>query len=232
MAMLSALQQACEELQQLLLQVLLTGLGWWLWQSTVRCQRDGDRFGTLLCIILPLHLQAPGEVCCSCRFPAQDRTHRGEAKAWLVNTLAQLQHISPAARWACFHPCNTYPSTSDRHSHGRSSQQHAQPSPVSACRDAELHLLQLLTELAPADVSTLLLRDPDWLCDFLTASRDRIRAWFGGFGPTSIQHFKYGARALANYALSERAAAWQHLAWSGKHSQSPVAVAAKPHYFG
>lgn len=54
----------------------------------------------------------------------------------------------------------------------------------------------------------------------------------GGFGPTTIQHFKYGAKALANYALAERAEAWRHLVWSGKHAQSPVAVAAKPHYFG
>lgn len=90
----------------------------------------------------------------------------------------------------------------------------------------------MLTESAPADVSTLLLRDPDWLCSFLTASSDHIKAWFGHFGPTGIQHFKYGAKALANYALAERVGAWAHLVWKGKHSQSPVAVASKPHYFG
>lgn len=152
----------------------------------------------------------------------QDLSHRGEAKAWLVHSLAQLQHVSRAARWACFLPCNDNSSSSRSNS----------SSPVASCREAELHLLQLLAELAPADVSTLLLRDPDWVCSFLTASTDRVKAWFGGFGPTSIQHFKYGARALANYALAERADAWRHLVWSGKHSQSPVAVAAKPHYFG
>jgi hypothetical protein len=174
-------------------------------------------------------------VCC-----LQDRTNRGEAKTWLINTFAQLQHISPSARWACFHPCNSYLDSSDSSSRRRPStsrssaaqQQRPHTSPVAVLKEAQLHVLQLLAELAPADVSTLLLRDPDWLCSFLTASRDRIKAWFGGFGPTSIQHFKYGARALANYALAERAEAWRHLVWSGKHSQSPVAVAAKPHYFG
>lgn len=181
-------------------------------------------------------------LCCDhaalCACCLQDRVNRGEAKTWLINTLAQLQHISPSARRACFHPCNTALNSSDSSrrspSASRSSsaqQQRPHASPVASCRDAELHLLQLLAELAPADVSTLLLRDPDWLCSFLTASRDQIKAWFGGFGPTSIQHFKYGARALANYALAERAEVWRHLVWSGKHSQSPVAVAAKPHYF-
>lgn len=66
----------------------------------------------------------------------------------------------------------------------------------------------------------------------MTASTDHIKAWFGHFGPTGIQHFKYGAKALANYALAERVGAWGHLMWKGKHSQSPVAVASKPHYFG
>lgn len=93
-------------------------------------------------------------------------------------------------------------------------------------------MLQLLVESVPADVSALLLRDPDWVCSFLTASRDRIRAWFAHFGPTGISQLQYGARAIANYALAERAEAWHHLVWAGKHSQSPVAVAAKPHYFG
>lgn len=171
----------------------------------------------------------------------QDRTHRAEAKAWLITSLSQLQHISPAARWACFHPLSSSSSRSST-AHARSSspspqQRHASGTdtsctPVAACREAELHLLQFLAELCPADVSTLLLRDPDWLCSFLTGTTDRVKAWFGGFGPTSIQHFKYGAKALANYALAERAEAWRHLVWSGKHSQSPVAVAAKPHYFG
>lgn len=88
-----------------------------------------------------------------------------------------------------------------------------------------------MAEAVPADVSALLLRDPDFLRSFLTSSRDTIKAWFQHFGPTSIQHFKWGARALANYALAERQTAWQHLVWVGKHSQSPVAVAVKHHYF-
>ncbi|WIA18938.1 hypothetical protein OEZ85_003607 [Tetradesmus obliquus] len=56
-------------------------------------------------------------------------------------------------------------------------------------------------------------------------------AWFGQFSLAGIQHFKHGARALANYALTNRSEVWQLLVWAGKHDQAPVAVAARPHYF-
>jgi hypothetical protein len=172
----------------------------------------------------------------ACTCSIQERNRHAEARVWLFTSLSQLQHLSPSARCACFHPCFT--ELTDANSSSRRGDPRitvhppTQPSPVAACHEAELQLLQLLAESAPADVSTLLLRDPQWLCSFLTASQERIRAWFGHFGPTGIQHFKFGARALANYALAQRSQVWQHLVWAGKHSQSPVAVAAKPHYFG
>lgn len=37
---------------------------------------------------------------------------------------------------------------------------------------------------------------------------------------TGIGSFKYGAQALANYALARRETAWQLLVWTGKHSQA------------
>lgn len=43
--------------------------------------------------------------------------------------------------------------------------------------------------------------------------------------------FPYGAGALARYTLLERDSAWKYLEWQGRHSQTPVVVTAKPHYF-
>jgi hypothetical protein len=46
-----------------------------------------------------------------------------------------------------------------------------------------------------------------------------------------MRGFKFGAAALAQFALSQRAKMWHLLAWHGRHSQAPVAVAQRPHYF-
>ena len=46
-----------------------------------------------------------------------------------------------------------------------------------------------------------------------------------------MRRFKYGAAALAQYALAHRDEMWHLLAWQGRHSQAPVAVAQRPHYF-
>eukprot|EP00898_Chlorokybus_atmophyticus_P006196 jgi/Chlat1/6578/Chrsp45S06037 len=43
--------------------------------------------------------------------------------------------------------------------------------------------------------------------------------------------FRHGARALSRYALKHRDRCWGELVWEGAHAQSPVMVAAKPHYF-
>ena len=47
----------------------------------------------------------------------------------------------------------------------------------------------------------------------------------------ALSEFKYGAAALAQYSLSHRSDMWHLLHWRGKHSQAPIAVASKPHYF-
>lgn len=74
---------------------------------------------------------------------------------------------------------------------------------------AELQLMQLLAESQPQEVSRLLLRDPTWLCRYLTTSPAKVSAWFGHFDPSGgISRFKFGAKALANFALKERASVW------------------------
>lgn len=103
---------------------------------------------------------------------------------------------------------------------------------AASAASAEAALLGLLAEQRPRAVASLLAADASFLRDTLTASPHTVSAWFGGFSMAGIHAFRHGARALANYALTHRADVWGLLAWRGKHSQAPVAVAAKPHYFG
>jgi hypothetical protein len=156
-----------------------------------------------------------------------DGNRLGEAKAWLVGTLAELAHVPAAARQACFLP-SSGTSSSRSSSRDRDWDRHRGASSSDA---AEQQLLQLVVEQQPAAVSALLLRDPGWVRDYLSASPAVARAWFGGFDAAGVSRFRFGAKGLANYALRERASVWQLLVWGGKHAQAPAAVAAKPHYF-
>lgn len=71
-------------------------------------------------------------------------------------------------------------------------------------------------------------RNPADLIQFFSHT-ERVRSYFGHFDPKGVH--KHGSRALAHYALKNRADMWSHLVWTGKHSQAPVVVFAKPHYF-
>lgn len=124
-------------------------------------------------------------------------------------------------------------SSSRDHEASRGSYQAQQQltSPLQYCKPATLQLLQLLTDAQPPAVSQLLSQDSNFLSGYLTSTPATISSWFGHFSLSGIQHFKYGARALANYALTHRSDVWEYLVWRGKHDQAPVAVAAKPHYF-
>jgi hypothetical protein len=92
-------------------------------------------------------------------------------------------------------------------------------------------LLLLWCEQQPAAVAALLSEDPTFLCSYFKRSSETMKLWFGHFHTSGIQHFKFGAAALANYALTHRESTWHYLVWNGRHSQSPVAVANKPYYF-
>jgi hypothetical protein len=144
---------------------------------------------------------------------------------------------------ACFDPCSlpssssesqrnrndSFNSSSDKSYHGSSSNRHggrlaSTPqqqalSPIASCKPAALQLLQLLCNTQPSAVAELLSRDSLFLCSCLTASPSTAAAWFGQFSLAGIQHFKHGARALANYALTHRSEVWQYLVWAGKHDQ-------------
>lgn len=59
----------------------------------------------------------------------------------------------------------------------------------------------------------------------------RILEWFSEFAFDGGSDHKRGAKALAQFAFSNRDICWEELEWRGKHGQSPAVVATKPHYF-
>ena len=169
-----------------------------------------------------------------------------EAKGWLVQTIGSLQLTDPSLRCSIFmpaafnvphqrqqqpsahHPSSTY------HAAGTSSnalpRNKAVPGGVLDATTRQ-QLLHLWCEQQPAAVAALLIQDPTFLCSYFKRSSETMKLWFGHFHTSGIQNFKFGATALANYALTNRDTAWQLLVWKGRHSQSPVAVANKPYYF-
>ncbi|CAI7930737.1 unnamed protein product [Closterium sp. NIES-54] len=46
-----------------------------------------------------------------------------------------------------------------------------------------------------------------------------------------VRNHRFGAQALAEFAFARREEHWHRLVWAGKHAQTPVTVAARPHYF-
>lgn len=160
-----------------------------------------------------------------------------EAKSWLIETVASLRNVDPSTSLACFLGAASGP----RHcapSPGAGRRGGAPPSPHTPAprpgRAAERQLLRLACQLRRGPVSALLASSPSVLRAFFSRSDAVATAWFGGFSAAAggIGAFQPGAAALANYALAHRDEAWRHLVWAGKHPQAPVAVAAKPHYFG
>ncbi|KAJ9520968.1 hypothetical protein QJQ45_022712 [Haematococcus lacustris] len=93
------------------------------------------------------------------------------------------------------------------------------------------HLLLMMCEQQPREVAQLLAQQPSVIQDFFTESDRRIMLWFSHFSMDGMSSFKYGAKALAHYALMHRDVVWQLLVWEGKHAQAPVSVATKTHYF-
>ncbi|KXZ44258.1 hypothetical protein GPECTOR_70g489 [Gonium pectorale] len=96
-----------------------------------------------------------------------------------------------------------------------------------------MQFLLLVSEMWPDKVADVLLDQPQVFIDFFQGpgSGRRIALWFSHFSMEGMRAFKYGAWALAHYALAHREEMWDLLQWEGKHPQAPVSVAAKTHYF-
>lgn len=153
---------------------------------------------------------------CCCWVQA-DPNARLEARTWLVTTVSNIYNVAADVRTDCFLP-----------------QRHSSAGLLSATNVSPLawmQLLLLLCELHAADMGQLLAGFPQLVRDFFSCSDSNITSWFAHFSMSGISDFKYGAKALANYALSNRSSVWQYLVWTGKHTQAPVAVASKTHYF-
>jgi len=176
-----------------------------------------------------------------------------EAKAWLVATISQQQGLTRAVRLACLLPA--------LHGHGRAPLPRPSTTtglPQMAQRQLLRLLCEMNAQPAVELLSTFpgmcaiaegcfaehacstgchsnTLSNPcacaDLLRDFFKRSDAAIRGWFSHFSMGGISEFRHGALALANWTLTHRDTAWQHLVWSGRHSQAPVAVASKTHYF-
>ncbi|KAI3436602.1 hypothetical protein D9Q98_006019 [Chlorella vulgaris] len=145
----------------------------------------------------------------------ESRSNRKEVRQWLINTLAGLNienRTTRRRRFAQFLPGG------------------------AACRGAEHQaigqaVLQLLFEAAPAEVGALIAQDASLLRAFFQSSSKHAPLWFGHFSMEGQRRFKFGAAALAQFAMAHRDKMWHLLAWQGRHSQSPVAVAQRTHYF-
>jgi len=204
---------------------------------------------------------------------------------WLVTSLAQLPGVDPAVAGRRFAALLPAPG--------------ARRAGAAAREPACVQLLKLFILDRPAAASALVAQDAGALGRFFKGPRRRTELWFGHFGHGgNVGSFRFGAGALARFALQHRSEArparpprragaasrclrrpqrrapqraagmgslrtvahlpgarlrtlcraalpkargpparagaqvWDRLVWRGKHAQAPVAVAAKPHYFG
>ena len=132
-----------------------------------------------------------------------DQQNRNEARMWLVANLAAMPLEG---------------SRSKRRKFAALLQRGGvQEAPEQASKDRlRLQLLQLLCEQHPAEVAQLLLQETDVLRRFFEGERRRIMLWFGHFSMAGLAAFRFGAAALAKYALAEREHVWHLLEWEGK----------------
>ncbi|KAJ9520790.1 hypothetical protein QJQ45_013967 [Haematococcus lacustris] len=134
-----------------------------------------------------------------------------EAKAWLLHSLSALPCVSAATQEDVLFSYRGPPKGHDT--------------------QLQQHLLLMMCEQQPREVAQLLAQQPSVIQDFFAESDRRIMLWFSHFSMDGMPSFKYGAKALAHYALMHRDVVWQLLVWEGKHAQAPVSVATKTHYF-
>ncbi|KAJ8440373.1 LOW QUALITY PROTEIN: hypothetical protein Cgig2_012809 [Carnegiea gigantea] len=84
-------------------------------------------------------------------------------------------------------------------------------------RDLAAQVLQMIFERKPHKAGLILAKKSHRLEKFFEAAGDSA-------------HGK-GAKALSQFAFTNRDICWEELEWKGKHGQSPAIVATKPHYF-
>ncbi|XP_010482082.1 PREDICTED: uncharacterized protein LOC104760815 [Camelina sativa] len=91
-------------------------------------------------------------------------------------------------------------------------------------------LLTMIFEKRPRKLGSLLAKRSYILEKFFEGHPKRILEWFSQFAYDGGSDHKRGAKALAQFAFTNRDICWDELEWRGKHGQSPAVVATKPHY--
>eukprot|EP01026_Neomeris_dumetosa_P066149 TRINITY_DN63881_c0_g1_i1.p1 TRINITY_DN63881_c0_g1~~TRINITY_DN63881_c0_g1_i1.p1 ORF type:complete len:154 (-),score=14.27 TRINITY_DN63881_c0_g1_i1:172-633(-) len=125
---------------------------------------------------------------------------RSEAHQRLLQQLGECNVWDPKVKWLCF---RQFLPTQQRHQNNVDASDHIVP--------FVKQIAHLLCETKPQWITRKLIDYPSILRRFFEESEQRIRRWFGGFTVKGIQDFKYGSKALANYALANREKVWKDL---------------------
>ncbi|GAX80466.1 hypothetical protein CEUSTIGMA_g7905.t1 [Chlamydomonas eustigma] len=146
-----------------------------------------------------------------------DCSNRSEVRSWLLSTIGTMPQMPYEIKSFLILPYLEWKQSTEQ-----------RPDQHLLIRRS---LVELLCEQHRTKVANIVSDCPCLLRRFFSCHVSRIRAWFCHTSMAGIQHFQFGARALGLFALASRDEVWQHLVWTGKHSQAPVTVAAKTHYF-
>ncbi|XP_078434719.1 uncharacterized protein LOC144705773 [Wolffia australiana] len=98
-------------------------------------------------------------------------------------------------------------------------------------REVAAQILRMIFDKKPAKAGAFLARKCYMLEKFFQGHPKRILKWFDHFACTADYGHRKGARAMSQFAFTNRDICWEDLEWKGRHGQSPAVVATKPHYF-
>ncbi|XP_078163685.1 uncharacterized protein LOC144558709 [Carex rostrata] len=135
---------------------------------------------------------------------------RYEARLWLCSTISAIHSINP----------------SDQHEIFQGLLENK-----ASRKDVAPQLLQMIFQKCPEKIGPIIAKRCSVLKKFFRGNHNRILQWFDNFTISSESGHKKGARALSQFAFSNRNTCWDELEWRGAHGQSPAIIATKPHYF-
>ncbi|GMH37355.1 hypothetical protein BSKO_05228 [Bryopsis sp. KO-2023] len=146
------------------------------------------------------------------RLVEEDHSHVSELRFLLMNSLSKVRPPRPIDNWLWL---RSFVSDGEN----------------EAEKAIKSDLLKMCLERAPRMVGEFLSRHPKIVRGFFREDPSRIPQWFSHFSSEGLSKFRWGAKALATFSLAKRDRVWEFLVWGGRHSQAPVAVATKLHYF-
>lgn len=135
---------------------------------------------------------------------------RSEARFWLCEAISSLSSITPNEQQELFLRL-------------------LRSKPLN--RDLAAQVLQMIFERRPHKAGLILAKKSHRLEKFFEGQPRRVSQWFSTFSAAGDSAHGKGAKALSQFAFTNRDICWEELEWKGKHGQSPAIVATKPHYF-